>query len=256
MTDQNQQLTTDPDGRIDRRSLLTKAAAAGAVAWSVPLLMSEPAFAGNGVCTPSCAPKSFTPVLRGVDVCAADFTKIPEYNNANDPLKAFINNSVKLNILSVQAPASVTCPCLIGTVTTILSGLTRQSVFYKVGPETNEAGLAGECAKEIKGQPDLEVFPLNGYTIGNVVPAGYTNLNSFAIRKPGSVPDGTFRSNDQLCVAAGCEDKVGGDVVSRKCKFTLCFSSSPAGACSAVKPVFAIFTPVANSCSVGCGSDC
>ena len=218
--------------------------------------MSEPAFAGNGVCTLSCAPASFTPILRGVDVCQADFPKIPQYNNANDPLKAFIDNSNKLNILSIQAPSSVTCPCSTASVVTQFSGLSRTSVFYKVGNETDQAGLAGQCARPINGQPDLEVFPLTGYTIGDVVPAGFTNTNSFAIRKPGAVPDGTFRSTEQICVAAGCPDEVGGDIVYRRCKFTLCFSSSPAGPCSAAKPVYSIFTPVANSCSVGCGTAC
>jgi len=47
---------------IDRRKALQKAAVAGAVAWSAPLILSETAHAQPGVCTPKCRPAG-TPAL-------------------------------------------------------------------------------------------------------------------------------------------------------------------------------------------------
>ena len=42
-------------GGLDRRSLLRKAAVAGAVAWTAPMVVSSPAGAQATLCTPKCA---------------------------------------------------------------------------------------------------------------------------------------------------------------------------------------------------------
>ena len=258
MTDQTQESTNSNDGGMDRRSLLTKAAAAGAVAWSVPLLLSEPAFAGNGVCTPSCAPGSFAPILKGIDVCKTDFEALPNFVSGG--LKAFVGNSVKMAVISIQAPSSVSCPCGGVAVPAFVSGLNSSSHFWKMASDqTSQAALAAVCAPPLANNPDLDVFPLTNYNISSLIPAGvtgFTSNNSFALGKSGSIQNGTFKSDAQICVAVGCPDEVGGDIVYRRCKFTLCFSYTPAGNCGTSSTVYSLFTPVANSCVVGCGLTC
>lgn len=250
--------STATEGGIDRRSLLTKAAAAGAIAWTAPLIMSSPAFAGNGVCTPSCAPGAFSPILKGVDVCKADFNKIPGF--AGSPLATFAGNSNKMAIISIQAPASTTCPCGGGTpVPSQITGLSASDKFWKMGTDVQtQAALATMCAPALPNNFDLNVFPLTGYNIDNVVPAnsGFTAGNSFALNKSGAIQNGTFKTNAEICVAVGCPDEVGGDVVFRRCKFSLCFSYTPAGSCSTYATMYFLFTPIANSCVVGCGITC
>lgn len=46
---------------LDRRTLIKRGAAAGAIAWTVPTILSSQAHALNGACTPGCAPN---PVLN------------------------------------------------------------------------------------------------------------------------------------------------------------------------------------------------
>lgn len=261
MAEKLQEPTNSTGGGIDRRSLLTKAAAAGAVAWSVPLLMSEPAFAaGNGVCTAKCAPGTFTPILKGVDVCDEDYADIIGF--AGSPLQTFFGSSNKMAILSVQAPGAVTCPCGGTSSTAIVSGLTSSSIFDKVGSqETTQAGLAVTCAPTNTNSAfEVQVFPLAGYGITAVVPfgQGFTPENSYAVRKAGggAIGNSTNRLRGTVCVAVGCADKVGGDIVYRRCQYTLCFSYSPDSSCSTLGPVYSLFTPVPNSCKVGCGTAC
>jgi hypothetical protein len=89
--------SVDRTPQLDRRSMLRKAAVAGAVVWTVPTILADPAHAACG--TPKCAPTSFTiPIINGRDAC----------NNEAIP-NVPTGNKVALFFLSL--PASVTCPC-------------------------------------------------------------------------------------------------------------------------------------------------
>lgn len=257
MAEQLEEPTNSTEGGMDRRSLLTKAAAAGAVAWSVPLLLSEPAFAGNGVCTPKCAPASFTPTLKGVDVCDNDFASITGF--AGSALQTFIGNSNKMAIISVQGPGSVTCPCGGAASPAVISGLTTSSIFDKVSSQvTTQSALATACAST-NTSFEIKVFPLVGYGIAPVVPGGqgFLSSNSYALAKSGggAIGNSTNRLRAPVCVAVGCPDR-NGDIVYRRCQYNLCFSYTPSGSCSTLATVYSLFTLVANSCKVGCGTAC
>mgnify|MGYP003573497193 CR=1 FL=1 len=56
---------------IDRRSAIKKAAAAGAIVWTAPTVLSQAAAAQTGTpCTPKCSPATFTTVpLSGYGYC-------------------------------------------------------------------------------------------------------------------------------------------------------------------------------------------
>ena len=59
MNDMNESMDTveEPLGSLRRREFLTKAAAAGAIAWAAPVILSRPAYAVEGVeGTPGCEP--------------------------------------------------------------------------------------------------------------------------------------------------------------------------------------------------------
>ena len=264
MTDQMQEPTNSTGAGFDRRTMLAKAAAAGVVAWSVPLLMSEPAFAGNGVCTAKCAPAAFTPTLKGVDVCNSDFnsTSIGGYDAS---LANFIGTANKMGIISFQSPGSVTCPCGGVAASPVISGLGPGSIFDKINSSANtQAELQVQCL-DTSGSFEIIVKSLAAYNISNVVPAGqgYTSGNSFAIVKSsngtsgvGAIGNSTNKLRTPVCVAIGCPDKVGGDIVYRRCLFNLCFSYKPEGACGQAAVVLSLFTLVPNSCKVGCGTPC
>ena len=78
----------------DRRAVLKKAAAAGAIAWVAPTVLSSEVSAAP-VCTPKCLPTG-TPVLQAAftDVCREGRIKVYEV-------------TVTLRV----APGTLTCPC-------------------------------------------------------------------------------------------------------------------------------------------------
>lgn len=63
--------TDNPNRGVDRRSALKKAAAAGAISWVAPAMISESARAQTpGTCTPKCLPLgSGTGLARGSATC-------------------------------------------------------------------------------------------------------------------------------------------------------------------------------------------
>jgi hypothetical protein len=61
MSPEHRNASTTPSTRqTDRRSLLAKAAATGAIAWTAPAIVSERALARSTACTPKCAPADFS----------------------------------------------------------------------------------------------------------------------------------------------------------------------------------------------------
>jgi hypothetical protein len=70
---------TEPSpGGIDRRSALKKAAVAGAVAWTAPMVLSSRVSAGDGFCTPKCDPDTAPTVLSGCAYCLDGNSKVPK----------------------------------------------------------------------------------------------------------------------------------------------------------------------------------
>ena len=196
-------------------------------------------------------------MLRGVDVCDSTYANINGF--AGSPLQTFIGNSNKMAIISLQAPGSVSCSCGGASQSALPSGLTISSIFDKVASQvTSQSALAAACASN-SGSFEIFVFPLVGYGIAPVVPAGqgFTAANSYALRKSGggAIGNSTNKLRAPVCVAIGCPDR-DGTIVYRRCQYNLCFSYSPSNSCSTIGTVYSLFTPVANSCRVGCGSAC
>lgn len=92
-------------GMLGRRSALKKAAAAGAIVWAAPAIVSDRALAVNTVCTPKCAPDTGGSVFVGADVYCEPG------NNGAKWLKVTIGSTG--NTLG-------TCPCQNGAVSTIV----------------------------------------------------------------------------------------------------------------------------------------
>jgi hypothetical protein len=71
--------TETPSGGFDRRSALKKAAVAGAVAWTAPMVLSSRASAaGDGFCTPKCDPETTPVLLAGCAYCLDSNSKVPK----------------------------------------------------------------------------------------------------------------------------------------------------------------------------------
>ena len=223
---------------LDRRSLLVKAAAVGAIAWTVPLVVSSPALASS--CTPSCAVGSFSPSLIAKDVCSADFAALPGYNAA---LAAFIGNSNKMAVLSIVAPAGLHCPCGTGAPNTIIGNIPAQ--FGKAGTK-----FPADCSQS-PGSPFVDTYSLTGTGYTDPSNVLVTDKNSFLVGKSGAIPTGVFRGPTPICVSVGCKD-ARNRIVYHKCSFTLCYSYSPSGSCGTYATIQALFGVVANSCAVGC----
>lgn len=85
--------------RTDRRSILKTAAAAGAVGWTTPLVLSSTVVAA---CTPKCAPGAFTISFTLERICEGQGDK-------------------SLLVTASVTPAAL-CPCGSGTPTVTLSG--------------------------------------------------------------------------------------------------------------------------------------
>lgn len=94
MSDHELSGVADAADRMNRRSALKKAAAAGAVVWTAPLLLSEPALAAGTTCTPKCKPGGFTALQGTVD----GFCPSPGNKAARVSLRV--------------AGTGATCPCL------------------------------------------------------------------------------------------------------------------------------------------------
>ena len=80
---------------LDRRSALKRAAAAGAIAWSVPTVVSQTARAADGVCTPQCLAQSSGTVTATASLTCGG---------------AGVNRNVTLQVTLTGQP-TVTCPC-------------------------------------------------------------------------------------------------------------------------------------------------
>ena len=102
---------------VDRREALKKSAAAGAVAWVAPTLVSSRALAQDGVCTPKCAPLG-----------------TPTYTTSGPTGSCGGSYIVTIVINPVQG--SVTCPC-------------------GFDPTLGNATLTRSFARNFRGEADL-----------------------------------------------------------------------------------------------------
>jgi hypothetical protein len=218
---------TDP---MDRRSALKKAAAAGAIAWTAPMILSSTAHAdhdpaGNGVCTPSCAPGAFTPTFSGRDGgtgqpgCDNDRAAFGVPGNAN-----------KFGVFKVGAPGAVSCPC-----SDVLS-----QVVISFPPGTVWSKSNTECA------PFAEPIYAETYFDPN-------QPDLFAVAKTGAIGNGWYTPNNPICVSVGCPDEVGGDMVYRTCQFNISFYYDPNFAiCSTFGAPLDVCIGQVGNCTVSC----
>jgi hypothetical protein len=224
-TNENSGMLTES---IDRRSALKKAAAAGAIAWTAPMIISSTAhadhLAGNGVCTPACAPLPFTISFSGKDGgdgkfgCPDDRTKFGVPNNSN-----------KFGVFKVETPGTATCPCGIGDPVIIVS--------FPAG--TTWSKDEDEC------QPWADDYALTYLTT--------PPSNEFAVAKDGAIGNGWYTPSNPICVSVGCHDEVGGDMVYQTCTFSFTFYYDPNGAsCSTYGAELLTCGVTRISCSVGC----
>ncbi len=222
----HEQSVDDNSSGMDRRALLKKAAVTGAIAWTVPMIVSSPAFAA-AVCTPKCAPKGFSPGVEGRDACDAEAAAIG----------AVIGTGNKIAIIAIT-PGNATCPCGGSTVDTVVGSIPTE--FSK-----NNGQLVG-CVPFENSPSNLSAIPY---------PApGPNNTNEFVVYKQGAIGSGWYTANNPICISIACKDKSGATVYSR-CLFNLCFNYSPSGS---ICTIFDTFTArlSAVSCSTGCTSGC
>lgn len=133
-----------PSGGIDRRSALKKAAVAGAVAWTAPMVLSSKVSAGDGFCTPKCDPETAPALLGGCAYCYDSNSKIPK--------------------LTLGVAGAGDCGACGGTATTTFS-LSSPFLFQKdgTGPAHYIGSLTGAANNE------LLVAQANFSTLGNGV---------------------------------------------------------------------------------------
>ena len=232
---------TPDDNFLDRRSLLIKAAAVGAVAWTAPIIISSPALATS--CTPKCAIQTFgTPQLIGVDACDTAFTSLPGY--AGSALQTFIGNSNKMSVISIVAGSSTNCPCGAGGTPSVIIGSVPAKI-PKVGSASQYSGACSSTSSAFL----VDTFSLAG--TGYVDPAhpNLTAANSFILGKSGAIGNGTF-TLPSICVSYGCVDR-NNQLVYTKQSFFGCFNYQPSGNCGTLVPVLYQFSPL-GGITIGC----
>lgn len=87
-----------PDGVVDRRRMLKRAAAAGAVVWTAPLVTSSVASAANNICTAKCA---------GTPVTCFNYLR-----TSTTPCSTWVMNSMTLFPNSCPCGGSTIAGCL------------------------------------------------------------------------------------------------------------------------------------------------
>lgn len=117
---------------MNRREALKKAAAAGAVGWVAPTLMSSPAFAQSGVCTPKCIPAG-----------------TPQYTAAG--VSGSCGGSYVVVIPITLTQGSVTCPCG-GDPVAGVATLTRAFPRGTRGQQTLTESVEVSCT-DLSGDP-------------------------------------------------------------------------------------------------------
>jgi hypothetical protein len=209
---------------IDRRSALKKAAAAGAIAWTAPMVLSSTVSAvGNGTCTPKCAPGSFSPVFAARDACDGE----------EAALAPFIGTGNKIAILKVTGPSGLTCPCGVG-VPDVVIGVPA----FTEASKNNGAPTGCELYED--SPSNLSVIKYPGKD---------DELVAF---KQGAIGDGWYTLNNPICVSIGCQDEIGGDYVYRKCNFNICFDYSPSKSICTLAETLETRSTAAGGCTIGC----
>jgi len=199
---------------LDRRSVLKKAAIAGTVAWTAPVILSNTAFA-DVVCTPKCAHAAVTFSAVGQDACT---TPIPEVPSGN-----------KIILFQLLIPSGTVCPCDPNDPVVIVGSVPLS--WDKYSPQTDGCpAFKTEYAKGIK-------TPSQG-------------PNAFALYKNGALGSGVYVPNGGLCVSIKCLD-TDGTPVYRKCTLSVCFLYSPEHAVCDTN--FSVQTRVGGtSCVIAC----
>ena len=231
-------ILSDP---MDRRSALKKAAAAGAIAWTAPMILSSTAHAvnvGNGVCTPKCAIPSFTATISARDACDGEEAAI----------QASIGTANKIAILVFDIAPTVpvtVCPCD-ANAPLVEVYLPPGTLFYKNN---------GKIGNQV--QYDLNPPKCVPYVSS---PSNNTSINYpgkpkeiVVFNSGGAMGDGWYTASGPICISVGCRDEVGGDMVYRKCNYNLCFNYTPSSSICTIAgpPLQSVFSQV-GACTVGC----
>jgi len=128
---------TEPSDGVDRRRLLKRAAAAGAIAWTAPVVLSDRVSAQVGTCTPKCVPQS-----AGTATAIASISCTGNGNN-------------RVVIVTVQLTAQPSYSCLCGGTATV----TGRTVTVNRGTLTVAGGANTFVVNLGRGSPGvLDVF--------------------------------------------------------------------------------------------------
>jgi hypothetical protein len=209
---------------LDRRTLIKRGAAASAVAWSAPLVLSSPANAQEAdACTPKCYPEAASIQGRAWDICPGEPITIDGVTYpVPDPLPAPIPNSAnKAALIQVFAEGSVTCPC-----------------SPDANPQVLILSLPSEWSKDASAATNFYAADASGL-FGN----GF-----FYFGTNGAVPNGVYTPELPGCYSLGpCLDQ-SGDRIWLVCSARPQFSYTPAGACGEVGEI--LFTNDPNAVCV------
>ena len=173
---------------IDRRSAIKKAAAAGAIVWTAPTVLSQAASAQTGTpCTPKCSPATFTTVpLSGYGYCNG-------------------NGKKALFIYPTPGSGAFSCPCG-GAV----------DLFLAVQGSWDRH--AGSCTGNVTTNVSAKLC--DGSSVGAPFPGQGICLEAFA----GAVGNSYFTGIITAFVT--CTDR-SGDQVGSQCQYLACVQYNP-----------------------------
>lgn len=221
---------TTSDTSLDRRTLLRRGAAAGALAWAAPVVAGQVAHAQEApFCTPKCFPSVSNIEGRAWDICWGTPITIDgtTYNTPTTPPSPIPSSSNKAALIKVFANADLVCPC----------------GDQPSDPLVDIVRLPQAWRKDNANNPNFFAADAQS-TFGN----GF-----FWFGTNGAVPQGVYTPATPACFILGpCLDN-SGDRIFSICSSRPQFAYTPAGPCSAVGSI--LFAPDPNAvCEVSCGS--
>jgi hypothetical protein len=215
-TNENSGMLTES---IDRRSALKKAAAAGAIAWTAPMIISSTAHAASTVCTPKCAHPQVQLEAEAIDSCE---------ENIPGEVPANVN---KIILFKLKLPAGSTCDCDEAPPEVILGKVPVQ--WDKLSPN------AATCS-----------FTQFQYQGVNTPSQGANSFALYKVAGGGADASGWYVPNGPLCVAIKCLD-ADGTPIYRVCTVTICFKYQPSQA--PCNTTYVVETRTGSiSCSISC----